>query len=423
MAGKALGGGSSAVAASSHAACARFRGTDPLITGMTRRGLAEAVGFRDDFGGIPEARWMRAMTFERLVRDEAFASEVATTTVGRLGLDRPNEVVIVNARGQRTTRTAHAARRGPRPRGRRRRRDDDPRARGPVRRLRGRARHRRQARLRRRRPEDADRGRPGPGWSWATPRTTSASARGSTTRGCSRASSRSRSAPSPPPPGRSCPTDMEVHRYGVAGRAAQRVPPAGGGRRGPRRPPRRGPDARRRAASRGGRRAVRRGPIADRPTFVAHLQATFDPATCPSCTLFTYCRDELRDVRRPGRPAGRDRRPRPTRGRTSSGLVDGHAASSGAAPASIAPGRGDASTGVAAQRASAASTRPASPGTVNVVIAKSDAPRSASTGSASSASRDAGAGSWTYDVFDDPQGAETRRARHGAARQASSTPR
>src|SRR3954454_18788580 len=96
--GKALGGGSGAVAASSHAACARFRGTDPLITGRTRRGLAKDVGFHDEFGGIPEARWMRAMTFERLVRDKAFASELTTTAVGRLNLARPTSVVIVNAR-------------------------------------------------------------------------------------------------------------------------------------------------------------------------------------------------------------------------------------------------------------------------------------------------------------------------------------
>src|SRR3954469_1458253 len=95
---KALGGGSGAVAASSLAACARFRGTDPLITGRTRRALARDVGFRDEFGGIPEARWMRAMTFERLVRDRQFASELATTAVGRLHLARPTVVVIVNAR-------------------------------------------------------------------------------------------------------------------------------------------------------------------------------------------------------------------------------------------------------------------------------------------------------------------------------------
>jgi hypothetical protein len=36
------------------------------------------------------------MTFERLVRDAGFASQVATTAVGRLGLPRPAEVVTVN---------------------------------------------------------------------------------------------------------------------------------------------------------------------------------------------------------------------------------------------------------------------------------------------------------------------------------------
>jgi hypothetical protein len=97
MVTKVIGGGTSAVAASAHAACARFRGTDPLITGLTRRNLAKAVGFADQHGGIPVARWMHAMTFERLVRDERFASEVATTAVGSLGLDRPEAVVIADA--------------------------------------------------------------------------------------------------------------------------------------------------------------------------------------------------------------------------------------------------------------------------------------------------------------------------------------
>ena len=73
------------------------RGTDPLVTGLSRRKLAQVVGFPDVNGEIPEARWMRAMTFERLVRDERFASEVATTAVGRLGLERPAAVVIADA--------------------------------------------------------------------------------------------------------------------------------------------------------------------------------------------------------------------------------------------------------------------------------------------------------------------------------------
>ena len=94
---KSLGGGSSAVAASAHANCARFRSTDPLITGRTRRRLAKDLGFPDVGGTIPEARWMRAMTFERLVKDKQFASRVATTAVGAVRLDRPKEVVIADA--------------------------------------------------------------------------------------------------------------------------------------------------------------------------------------------------------------------------------------------------------------------------------------------------------------------------------------
>lgn len=98
MATKAVGGGTSAVAASSHAACERFRGTDPLVTGRTRRNLAEDIGFADEHGGIPDSRWMRAQTFERLIRNERFASEVTTTAVGRLALERPSAVSVANAK-------------------------------------------------------------------------------------------------------------------------------------------------------------------------------------------------------------------------------------------------------------------------------------------------------------------------------------
>lgn len=68
------GGATSAVAASAHAQCERFKGTDPLIVGMSRRRLAAQLGNPDTTAGIPEARWMRAMAFERLVRDDKFVS-------------------------------------------------------------------------------------------------------------------------------------------------------------------------------------------------------------------------------------------------------------------------------------------------------------------------------------------------------------
>lgn len=89
VAGLSTGGGSSAVAASSHAGCERFRLTDPLITRVSRRALAAKLDAPDLGAGIPEARWMRAMTFESLVHSERFVSELLTKAVGQLGLSRP----------------------------------------------------------------------------------------------------------------------------------------------------------------------------------------------------------------------------------------------------------------------------------------------------------------------------------------------
>ena len=105
MTSTTLGGGAGAVAASTHAACARFRGTDPLVVRRTRRRTAIDIGFADDSGGIPQARWTRAMIFEHLVQDAGFASEVATTAVGRLGLARPSTVITANARVRRARTT------------------------------------------------------------------------------------------------------------------------------------------------------------------------------------------------------------------------------------------------------------------------------------------------------------------------------
>lgn len=92
MGSLSTGGGSSAVAASAHAGCARYRHTDPMITGHSRRQLAKQVGHPDTSAGIPEGRWMRAMAFERLIRHDRFVSQLLTTAVGRLGLDRPIDV-------------------------------------------------------------------------------------------------------------------------------------------------------------------------------------------------------------------------------------------------------------------------------------------------------------------------------------------
>lgn len=59
---------------------------------MSRRRLAGLLGAADTTAGIPVARRIRAGLFEKLVRADAFASRLVTTTVGELGLTRPTAV-------------------------------------------------------------------------------------------------------------------------------------------------------------------------------------------------------------------------------------------------------------------------------------------------------------------------------------------
>ena len=92
MASLSTGGGTSAVAASTHAGCERFRRTDPMIIGTSRRNLAETLGHPDTTASIPEARRMRANIFERLVRAEHFVSPLITKAVGAIDLRRPTAV-------------------------------------------------------------------------------------------------------------------------------------------------------------------------------------------------------------------------------------------------------------------------------------------------------------------------------------------
>lgn len=90
------GGGSSAPAASAHSGCPRFVGTDPLVTGISRRDVARDLGSPDIGGAIPEARWVRAMTFERLVQQQPLATRFVTMAMGLAGLARPAGVVAAD---------------------------------------------------------------------------------------------------------------------------------------------------------------------------------------------------------------------------------------------------------------------------------------------------------------------------------------
>ncbi len=98
MSALALGGASGAVAASAHAGCARFRGTDPMVTGQSRYKIAKSLSVPTMEGSIPEARWIRALTFEALIRQDEYATRIATTAVGGVGLPRPTAVTVVDAK-------------------------------------------------------------------------------------------------------------------------------------------------------------------------------------------------------------------------------------------------------------------------------------------------------------------------------------
>lgn len=396
------GGGSSAVAASSHAACARFRGTDPLITGMTRRNLAKAAGFPDTSGSIPQARWMRAMTFERLVRKEAFAGQVATRTVGALGLDRPKEVVIVDAHlsVDTTARAFTDAHKSAVNHGATtlvfqlavpfigfedsRATDvkpdfavvapsvDDPNASWLVM---GDAKDYERVRSR------IDDARMLKGFLQVAVGSESA-----------RAWSR-------------LPAGMSVHTFGVLAvprNAFLQPEPIVENLHDYAEEVKLRIDERRREA-----KETAHNPGEDVRGLVRHLEAAFDPAACTTCTLFAYCRDELRrsdspldllieigvkgDVRR-----------------HAVGLVDG-VTEIGPVPASTAAQIAATFQGAPQFTGQRRVDQAGTPGTVNVVLAKSDAAALGVHGIGVQRVTVEGRGDWNFMTFDDPQSSDTRR--------------
>ncbi|MHA6781137.1 hypothetical protein ACVGOW_09090 [Pseudonocardia saturnea] len=402
MSGASPGGASSAVAASAHAACARFRGTDPLVVGRTRRKLATDVGFADDSGRIPEARWMRAMTFERLVRSTKFASEVATTTVGRLALNRPTEVVTVNAHVSvdRTAALLVAA-------------HLRATANGAATLIHGLAV-----------PfvgfEESPATEVKPDFAVVAPKAGEdhgswlivgdakdyerVRSRIEDTRllkgflqvalGAESAAAWSR-----------LPHEMAVHSHGVlaAPRNAFLQPEALVESLDDHRA-----EVRMRVAER--RREAAEAPYDDATSvsaFVAHLQATFDPATCTTCTLFSYCRHELRTSDNPtdllvelGVPVG-------VRSQVV-GLVDGTGEAS-TAPASVVANVKATLDGDGRLTGQRRTDQAGQAGTINVVIAKSDAAALGLHGIALQRVTAQGRGPWQITVFDDPQSPQTRR--------------
>jgi hypothetical protein len=402
------GGGSGAVASSAHAGCTRFRMTDPLLTGRSRRALAKALGAPDVGGGIPVARWVRAMAFERLVHDEAFVSELLTRAVGLLGLDRPDAVRVRSAQDQvSTTATELAAAHLKAKHGDEATMlfglrmpfldlEDEPRATDVRPDF---------AIVAPRRVDGVTLG------SWLVmgdakdyERVRSRIDDGRMLKGFLQVALGAESAAA----WSQLPDGMEVHRFGALAvpRNAYLRPEATVEDLA---------DHRREVHARVRERIAAIGEVDvidatddELREHVSHIQATFDPGTCSTCSLFRYCRHQLRTSTDPGALLIEIGVP-PAQRAGVIGLVDG----TGAAPPSSAPASlvaaVEATVAGLAGRTGRARVDPLGlPGSIHVVLAKSDAAALGVHGIAVQRLDGSGIEPWQHRVFERTNATATR---------------
>ena len=402
------GGGSGAVASSAHAGCERFRLTDPMLLGQTRRALAATLGSPDVGLGIPTARWVRAMAFERLVHDESFVSELLTRAVGLLELDRPMGVRIRSGKDSSTTTAAELAA------------------------AHLKARHAGEATMlfSLRLPFLLLEGKPHatdvrPDFAIVAPaagplpadktwlimgdakdyeRIRSRIDDGRMLKGFLQVALGAESAAE----WSKLPDGMEVHRYGVLAvpRNAYLRPEATVEDLADHRE-----EVRTRVAE---RLAVRESlPVVPSTPeeirqHVQHIEATFDPATCPTCSLFRFCRDEVRRSAHPGALLV-EIGVRPSERASVLGLVDG----TGEAPpvgtsTSLAAGVEATVTGLPVPTGRLRVDPVGQPGCINVVLAKSDAAALGVHGIAVQRLDGSGSEEWQWLAFERTNATETR---------------
>lgn len=143
--------------------------------------------------------------------------------------------------------------------------------------------------------------------------------------------------------------------------------------------------------------------------FVEHLVTEFDPGTCSSCSLFNFCRNELRcspdptanlvelGIRPEIRPA-------------LAGMVEGLGRSD-KAPESVVAGLEATLTGLPVWTGQRRLDPAGLPGTINIVLAKSDAAALGIHGvGLQRIAADGSVGSWQFHTFADPQSPLTRSA-------------
>ncbi len=153
----------------------------------------------------------------------------------------------------------------------------------------------------------------------------------------------------------------------------------------------------------------------DRPTepelaaYVAHLEATFDPRSCVSCSLFSYCRAELRGSTDPLLLLTEIGIPPLTRPALV-GLVDGTGEVGGAVPESTIAQVMATVTGLPAWTQRLRVDPAGLPGTINVVVVKADSAALGVHGIAVQRIGREGPDAWISRVYVDPQSPITRRS-------------
>ncbi len=378
-----------------------------MITGVTRRTLVERVGHeKGPQGTIPELRWMRAMAFERLVRDDRFASRVVTTAVGELGLQRPEAVAVVDA-GVSVSATADLLRKA----------HAAALDRGiatlihqlavPFLGLEGEGATDTRPDFAVVAPKDVDEYEEA-GGTWLIvgdakdyQRIRSKISDDRLLKGFLQVALGAESADdwSEIPPG------MDVHDHGILAVPLNTTlsPTALVEDITDHRSEVRMRVAEREEQAKSFPAESQNDPLAH----LKHLRATFSPDTCPSCDVFNYCRAELQRSTEPNDlliEIGVKPEERPY----AVGLVDG--VTPVGAVSHLTRQRIEATVGGAGLSSGKRRTDPVGqPGTVNVVIAKSDGAATGLYGIATQRVTAGGAESWQVEVFDDPDAAPTKR--------------
>lgn len=143
-------------------------------------------------------------------------------------------------------------------------------------------------------------------------------------------------------------------------------------------------------------------------SFVSHLKATFDPGTCRSCSLFDQCRGELRRSTNPDdflQEIGVPKSIRPL----AISVVEGVDGFPERVPSDVVAHINATLTGHAVLTGRKRTDPVGTPGTINVVIAKSDNAALGVYGIGIQNVTADGPSAWTNTVLDVPESNETRR--------------